>query len=36
MLFDLMLRWAPEEWTRKRILLQNAAQLYNFETARKV
>jgi D-galactarolactone isomerase len=30
MLFDLMSRWAPEESTRNRILVQNAAELYGF------
>ena len=32
MLFDLMLRWAPGESTRNRILVQNAAELYAFGT----
>jgi predicted TIM-barrel fold metal-dependent hydrolase len=36
MLFDLMLRWAPDERTRNRILVQNPAELYGFATARKV
>ena len=31
MLFDLMSRWAPDEPTRNRILVQNAAELYGFE-----
>jgi predicted TIM-barrel fold metal-dependent hydrolase len=35
MLFDLMLRWAPEERTRNRILVQNPAQLYGFDARRK-
>jgi len=30
MLFDLMLRWAPDERTRSRILVQNPAELYGF------
>jgi predicted TIM-barrel fold metal-dependent hydrolase len=30
MLFDLMLRWAPDERTRNRILEQNPAELYRF------
>jgi predicted TIM-barrel fold metal-dependent hydrolase len=32
LLFDLMLRWAPEERTRTRILVQNPAELYGFDT----
>ena len=32
MLFDLMLRWAPDERTRNRILVQNPAELYGFAT----
>ena len=35
-LFDLMLRWAPDERTRTRILVQNPAELYGFETGKKV
>jgi predicted TIM-barrel fold metal-dependent hydrolase len=35
-LFDLMLRWAPDERTRNRILVQNPAELYGFATGRKV
>jgi predicted TIM-barrel fold metal-dependent hydrolase len=31
MLFDLMSRWAPDEPTRSRILVQNPAELYGFE-----
>jgi len=34
MLFDLMLRWAPDERTRHRILVQNPAALYGFTTER--
>ena len=30
MLFDLMLRWAPDKRTRNRILVQNPAELYGF------
>jgi len=30
MLFDLLLRWAPDEETRNRILVQNPAALYGF------
>jgi predicted TIM-barrel fold metal-dependent hydrolase len=30
MLFDLMSKWAPDEPTRNRILVQNAAELYGF------
>ena len=30
MLFDLMLKWAPDEATRNRILVQNPAVLYGF------
>jgi predicted TIM-barrel fold metal-dependent hydrolase len=30
-LLDLMLAWAPEEATRNRILVANAAELYGFE-----
>jgi D-galactarolactone isomerase len=30
MLFDLMLKWAPDERTRTRILVQNPAELYGF------
>jgi len=30
MLFDLMMQWAPNEATRNRILVQNAATLYGF------
>jgi len=33
MLFDLMLRWAPDQRTRNRILVQNPAQLYGFATS---
>ena len=33
MLFDLMSRWAPDEPTRNRILVQNAAELYGFGKA---
>jgi len=33
MLFDLMLRWAADEPTRNRILVQNAAELYGFAKA---
>jgi len=29
-LFDLLLRWAPDEATRNRILVQNPAALYGF------
>ena len=36
LLFDLMLRWAPEERTRNRILVQNPAELYGFDTIRRV
>jgi len=36
MLFDLMSRWAPDEKTRNRILVQNPAELYNFETGKRV
>jgi len=36
MLFDLMLRWVPEERTRNRILVQNPAELYGFATGRTV
>jgi predicted TIM-barrel fold metal-dependent hydrolase len=36
MLFDLMLRWAPDERTRNRILAQNPAELYGFATGRRV
>ncbi len=36
MLFDLMLRWAPDERTRNRILVQNPAELYGFDAGRKV
>jgi D-galactarolactone isomerase len=35
-LFDLMLRWAPDERTRNRILVQNPAELYGFDTIRRV
>jgi predicted TIM-barrel fold metal-dependent hydrolase len=35
MLFDLMSRWAPDEPTRNRILVQNAAELYGFEKSGK-
>ena len=31
LLFDLMAKWAPDEATRKRILVDNAASLYGFE-----
>ena len=34
-LFDLMLRWAPEERTRTRILVQNPAELYGFHAGKK-
>jgi predicted TIM-barrel fold metal-dependent hydrolase len=30
MLFDLMAKWAPDETTRNRILVQNPAALYGF------
>ena len=30
MVFDLMLKWAPDERTRTRILVQNPAELYGF------
>ena len=30
MLFGLMSKWAPDEPTRNRILVQNAAELYGF------
>jgi len=33
MLFDLMSKWAPDERTRNRILVQNAAELYGFGKA---
>ncbi len=33
MLFDLMSKWAPDEPTRNRILVQNAAELYGFGKA---
>jgi predicted TIM-barrel fold metal-dependent hydrolase len=36
LLFDLMLRWAPEERTRNRILVQNPAELYGFDTRKRV
>jgi predicted TIM-barrel fold metal-dependent hydrolase len=29
-LFDLMLDWAPDEAVRDRILVDNAAKLYDF------
>ena len=29
-LFDLMSRWAPDELTRQRILVENPATLYGF------
>jgi len=32
-LFDLMMRWAPEEETRRRILVDNPATLYEFPAA---
>jgi D-galactarolactone isomerase len=32
-LFDLMSQWAPDEPTRNRILVQNAAELYGFGKA---
>jgi len=35
MLFDLMLRWAPDERMRTRILVQNPAELYGFAGGRK-
>lgn len=33
-LFDLMARWAPDEATRRRILVENPATLYDFGAAR--
>ena len=30
MLFDLMSKWAPDERTRNRILVQNPEALYGF------
>jgi hypothetical protein len=30
-LFDLMSRWAPDQRTRQRILVENPARLYRFE-----
>ena len=29
-LLDLLLEWAPDEATRKKILVDNPAELYNF------
>jgi predicted TIM-barrel fold metal-dependent hydrolase len=31
LLFDLMMRWAPEESIRRRILVENPALLYGFD-----
>jgi D-galactarolactone isomerase len=32
-LLDLLIEWAPEEVTRRRILTANPAALYGFDTA---